>query len=242
MNRSLTSISGCAIVALFASCGPLVYTNYGPNAPLLNQKGESSVTAGVNFTMSELGEDELSGVSITGATAVGDKTALAGAIHYSGGKSEDDWTRRSTYWELGLGWFKQKKGPLIFEVYGGPGFGTINNTSELSDEIKIKFMKPFVQPSIGWRFKSIDLAITSRFSYVMYTSSRVFYIDQEPANLGSDSFSWDPAFTFRAGKKVKFQYQMCYSTFQSDWEYYNYYQHNWFFSFGISARWPKKGS
>jgi hypothetical protein len=239
MNRSLTAISSCVVAALVTSCGPLVYTNYGPNTPLLNQKGETSLTAGVNFTMSDLWEDELAGVSLTGATAIGNNTALAGAFHYSGGKSEDDWTRHSSYWELSAGWFKQKKGPFMFEVYGGPGFGTINNSSPSNSDIKIKFMKPFIQPSIGWRFKLVDLSVTSRFSYVSYTSDRVFYIDQEPANLGSDSFSWDPAFTFRVGKTVKFQYQMCYSTFQSDWEYYNYYQHNWFFSFGISARWPQ---
>lgn len=223
----------------FSSCGPLVYTNYGPNAPLLSEKGESAISAGMNITMSDLYDDNLAGVSLTGATAVGQNFALAGAFHYSGGQSEDEWTRRSSYWELGAGWFKKNEGTVMFEVYGGPGFGTINNESSLNENIQVKYVKPFIQPTIGWRFKIIDLALTSKIAYVTFTSDRVIFIDQEPVSLGRDSFCWDPAFTFRVGKTVKFQYQISYSTFQANNEYY-YYTHNWFFSFGISARWPGK--
>jgi hypothetical protein len=218
------------------SCGPLVYTNFGPNAPLLKEKGETSLSGAMNVTTDEFYDDNLVGVSLTGATALGNHFAIAGSFHYAGGESEDEWTRHSSYWELGGGWFKPGKGKLVTEVYAGTGFGTIKNNSTGAQFYDVKYAKPFVQPSVGWRFRSIDLAVTSKFAVVNFTSeSKYIADDYYPADKLANTFVWEPAFTFRVGKAVKFQYQLSYSTFNTDYNDY-YYSHNLFMSAGIIAR------
>lgn len=237
---SISAALCVSAVALF-SCGPLVYTNFGPNAPLLKEKGETSLSAALNLTTDDLYEDNLTGVSLTGATAVGDRVAIAGAFHYAGGKSEDEWTRRSSYWEVGGGWFKPGKGKIVTEVFAGTGFGAINNNSSAGQEFfDVRYFKPFLQPSVGWRFRSIDLAITSKFAVVNFTSESKYLTDDFNYGELDNTFVWEPAFTFRVGRTVKFQYQVSYSTFNIDYEDY-YYSHNLFMSFGIIARFgPKK--
>jgi hypothetical protein len=239
MKSALLKVIPFAGAITLFSCGPLVYTNFGPNAPLLKEKGETSLSAAMNLTTDEFYDDDLIGVSLTGAAAVGDHVAIAGAFHYAGGQSEDDWTRHSSYWELGGGWFKPGKGKLVTEVYAGAGFGTINNTSTGAEFYDVKYFKPFVQPSVGWRFRNIDLNVTSKFALVNFTSERKYLTDDFYPGDIENTFVWEPAFTFRVGKTVKFQYQLSYSTFNLEYDDY-YYSHNLFMSFGIIARFGSK--
>jgi hypothetical protein len=216
------------LLLLFASCSPVLYAPSSQNVPLLKQKGE------VNFGGGYIGTEGADGLSLNFATAVDSSWAIAAAFNaLSGGaRSLNSWEGKGRYLEAAVGKFNTiADGPFLYEAFLGLGYGTARNKKPNND-VNGKFIKPYLQTSIGVRSKIVDLAFTPRIAVVNYVSNEVYVPDfpQEAiaaSNYFDDkgsSFVLEPGITLRLGwNNVKFQAQYVYSTFnykESDlWQY-----------------------
>jgi hypothetical protein len=232
------------------SCGPVLYNSVGQNVPLFREKGEAQVAGGVSLSMSEngLAYNSSSGVVVQGALAATNRVALISSFNYFSGDSYDEWSHDSFYFEVGAGIYKPlEDSKAILELLGGIGSGFMNNQSSgAPDFVKATYIKPFVQPSFGWRFRVVELAITPRIALVNYVqhSSSMFNSDIE-SDINNffatrkSSVVFEPGLTFRAGGKIKFQYQFNYTTFNFRSTITDPVE-NIFMSFGIWANVGKK--
>lgn len=184
------------LIAALPSCAPVLYTNVGHNVPLFHEKGEVSINAGYGSVTGEnyfYGLDasaEGEGFNAQGAVAIGKSTAVISSF-YSMKDDGEDVSSKGNYVELGVGKFKYSAaGNLVSEIFVGTGFGAIKNL-EQGEYLNLKYVKPFVQPSVGLSTKHFDLAFTPRIALVSYTG-------------GSENMS-DPAqqYTFRKFWKEK---------------------------------------
>ena len=121
-----------------------------------------------------------------------------------------------SYVEFARGYFKtlDKSKKLVFETYGGLGFGGVNNDYGPAGHPKVNDTKLFVQPSFGYKSIHFELAFVPKLSFVSwkvkdssvhasdhYVSGRLGAIRNQ-----SHFMAIEPAFILRAGgRKVKFQ-------------------------------------
>jgi hypothetical protein len=164
------------IILLFLiiqSCAP-VYVPNVRNAPLFSKSGEfqGSVQLGT------------SGVDLQSAVAVSNHIGLMGNFSYAnrnnnrnntntGTTTYDDDYHRHRFYEGGIGYFYNDE-TLCYEVYAGygQGQGSSNDNGFLGTQTLDatgKFVRYFLQPSLGFNKKNIHLAFTTRFSVVNYT-------------------------------------------------------------------------
>ena len=209
---------GYACIALFA-CSPILYAPTTQNVPLLQQKGEVNIGGGYIST------ESAEGMSLNFATAVDSSWAIAAAFNTLGDgtvRSGNSWDSKGRYLEAAAGKFGTiADGPFLYEAFLGLGYGTATNKNSNSS-VNGKFIKPYLQTSIGVRSKIVDLAFTPRLAVVNYVSNDV-YIPGAPeeamaaSNYFDDkgsSFVFEPGITLRLGlKNVKIQAQYVYSTF-----------------------------
>jgi hypothetical protein len=158
------------------------------------------------------------------------------------GSSPSEWNSKGSYLELGggkFGGFNSK--PFAWEAFAGLGFGSITN-SQLNTNIDMKLIKPFIQPSIGYISKYVDLILTPRIGLVSYTSHTSSFADpvisqqvDEFFEKNKNTLVFEPGITLRAGiKNVKLQLQYNYSTFNTDLDSEEYTLVNKdYFSIGI---------
>jgi len=211
-NMSLCSALTFVIVAAFAaSCSPVLYSTVGQNVPLFHEKGEVALSGSRGST------DHATGFSGNLAVAVTDKIAIISSLHSlsAGGNAGS-----GTYFEFGGGRFwHNPKATVVAELFGGVGFGTINN-SPSGGTVKLSYVKPFIQPSIGISGKVCDLAFTPRLAWISYTSKSGFTgadaqsIIDKFYDEKKNTIAFEPGVTFRIGyKNVKLQAQYNYTTF-----------------------------
>lgn len=224
-------------------CGPVLYSNVGQNVPLLQQKGDFSgqaAYAGSNGAWSARG------LGLQGAYGVTDKVGLITSFYTLSdvGDGENDWTGSGSYFELGGGLYggnPEKK--FLYEGYAGLGFGAINNKSRVdySDYINVNYVKPFIQPSVGFATKYFDLALTPRLAYLSYTSQNDYRLDPttEPNSPrqffeeNHNTFVFEPGIMVRGGiPGVKLEIQYNYSTIREPSDSYFVNNHE-FVSVGL---------
>ncbi len=137
------------------------------------------------------------------------------------GAEQDDWRARFNYIEGSVGTFgKIDQSNFIYEAFAGVGKAFINNDRS-NETANIRYLKPFIQPSIGIRKKSVEIALTTRIALVTYQVYDIRIADQrESTNLLSffdekqSTLVFEPVFTSRFGTEViKFEFQYAYSTF-----------------------------
>jgi hypothetical protein len=195
---ALKSIPLAAIV-LLSACST-VYIPNSQSVPLFQEKKEASVMGALAVG------DQSTGADIQAAYAVTDHFAVMGNAYF--GQVIEDWISsidsNSTSFtgedipyrnfEIGVGYFTQLGNSNgVFEVYGGWGIGGPKNTIEsVRDFYRNNHF--FLQPNIGGRLGTVDVAFSTRINYVLWPEfSEVFF---------------EPAFTLRFGwEKVKFQVQ-----------------------------------
>lgn len=213
--------------ALLVSCSPVIYSNVGTNTPMFTEKGEVAING--SYASTTVSGDVFyttttSGVGLQGAYAIDDHWAAIGSFYSLKNREEpnDDynWIGKGTYWELGGGRYGTigSKKLFAYEIFGGFGSASIKNEDYLnrSNYLNINFSKPFIQPSIGFIFKYVDLIFTPRFGYVIFSNPSYNLIGGEPNyELPKDSFIFEPGFTLRAGfKGVKLQLQYNFSNYK----------------------------
>lgn len=107
-------------------------------------------------------------------------------------------------------------GDLIADVYAGVGFGSLNlNNKQDQKSYEVSALKMFVQPSIGFSHRYLEVAFAPRFVGLMYGEPTTGYTDAELDTKElpnrSKPMHWfaEPTVTVRAGiQEVKLQFQI----------------------------------
>lgn len=244
--------SGFASLALcVSSCNPGLYSTVGQNVPLFTEKGEVALSGGKSNSTNEY--EVIKGFHAQLAIALDSNLAVISSLYSL--KSMDDetvnrWAGKGSYFEVGIGKFKTNKSRKITcEIFIGAGLGSLKNTFE-SEYVNARYLKPFIQPTVGFTSKYFDVALTSRIALVSYLS-HTQQLDTDENYQISNFFStkektlvFEPGLTIRAGfEHVKLQIQSNYSTFRYeavDFEpIYNHYSSIGIF-FLVTERWSKK--
>lgn len=215
------------VLLLVISCSSCVHYYYAPNSnnvPLLKEKGEGRIQAAYASTATQENEDDANGFELQSAYAIGNRTALQfNLIHVS--ETEDDGSGSGTYAEGAAGYFKAigARRHLVFEAYGGLGYGGVKNEFSDNGVAKTSIFKFFAQPSFGYTSKYFDAAVSSKFSLVNlgYGSASISkdnnpydYEYVESLKGGKSYFLWEPGLMVRGGfPNVKLSLQVTYSIF-----------------------------
>jgi hypothetical protein len=212
-------------VLISSSCSAVLYSPTTQNVPLFKEKGEVNIGAGIIGTPDENGFDIKTAVAVDSSLAV----AFSYNSFKGGSKSSTDrWDSRAKYLEAAIGKFgSAKQGPWVYEAFLGLGYASIKHEKSSQslrgpkDEIRTKFIKPYIQPSFGIRSKFIDFAVTPRIAMVSYLSDRVNIADKEQAASANEFFDnkktsivFEPGATLRLGvRNFKLQFQYVYTSF-----------------------------
>jgi hypothetical protein len=232
--RPITLLLGFA--ATVTSCTHLYYAPNTANAPLLSEKGETRI----NGLISGGGESEFSGGELQAAHAITNSFGII-ANWIAASKSEEissfDWIRpgpvhtekgKGSYVEFAGGYFKtlDKRKRVVFETYGGIGFGGVNNDYGFGNVSKVNITKLFLQPSLGYKSNYFEVAFVPKISFVNWTvkenslsASANSYDKQALATIESKPHfvAIEPALLLRGGfKNVKLQGSLSFSNVSSD--------------------------
>lgn len=215
----------------FFSCNPILYSNVGQNVPMFQNKDELVLNGGYVLTT---GGDysDADGVGVHAAYAVTDKLAAMGSFYSMSGIKDpdyDEWEGKGSYFEAGFGAYGATESKMfLYEVFGGIGTGSIQNTSLINpgDNMDVKFLKPFIQPSFGFTSPYFEMALTPRLAYLTYTSNSYHFTESDQEGLVEAFFTendnkvvFEPGLTLRGGLPgAKIQLQYVYSTFTPTFE------------------------
>ncbi|MBC7382193.1 MAG: hypothetical protein H7296_04265 [Bacteroidia bacterium] len=132
--------------------------------------------------------------------------------------------------EIGAGYFRKiyPKPEIIFETYGGIGYGHMSQFKNYSDpmngfavqqrSLTANGLKMFIQPAIGYKLRLFEISAGLRYSNISYLNIKTknwpverLYDDHfDELNLNYSFI--EPAITLRAGirnVKIQFQYLYC---------------------------------
>lgn len=211
MKKFFTIISLTTGAALLNSCSTQMYVSNAVNAPLLKEKGEVQV----GITQNDL----------QAAVGLGDNFGIMANGFYKGFNDANNYKHNGVMGEVGLGYFKPLENNFVFETFAGAGAGNIYKQQQFTSEDNSTYMgkfnanaaKVFLQPDFGYKSRIFDAVISSRFSFVKYTSFNAQNYPQQELkndyldnnNLTGPTFVFaEPALTFRIGYKyVKLQAQ-----------------------------------
>ena len=204
----------CLLLLLFVSlltesCYRYYHLPTGSNMPLFKEKGEAKILVAVGSY--DIVFPRNLGVEIQGAYAVTDKTALGVSFFNSGSRVAND-SERNTSYELMYGAFHTLSSgddfAGIFEIYGGFANGFSRHNFSDGDYARANYFKPFIQPNIGFRKKSFEVALGLRLGRLNY------YNFQSDFSSGNNDFNElefgrltsknpflmvEPAISFRGG-------------------------------------------
>lgn len=201
---------------LFSGCVPIYYASNAHNVPLLKEKHEVRVTAGLTTT------EDASGPDVQAAYAVGENIGLiAQGAYLTGGSESSSWQGNGQILEVGGGYFKPLGRYFVAELYGGAGLAKISNQRYETPE-RMKFTKPFIQPVFGFNANFFELAVSPKIAWVHYNEPLLLnYEIRTDANGNTiysniqekqTFFAFEPAVTIRGGwKYVKLQLQSVWS-------------------------------
>lgn len=218
--KLLTILIGLAVT--FASCTHVYYAPNTANAPLFTEKGETRI----NGLVAEGGESQFSGGELQVAHAITNSFGvMVNGMSVSRSEQVDrfSWggsypthieSGKGSYVEFAGGYFKglDKSKRVVFETYGGIGFGGVNNDYGYGNYSKVNITKLLIQPSLGYKSKYFETAIVPKLSFVNWhvKESRFSGSNHEQALTSIESkpnlVAFEPALVLRAGAKdVKFQ-------------------------------------
>jgi len=195
---------------LLASCTHYYYTPNSQNVPLLQEKGESRISA------SYYGSEESTGFVLNSALSITDNIGLIGNFIKGGAEESTHWGR-GNFSELGIGYFIPTGNNIIFECYGGFGLGNVKNHYSNDFESKMNFSRYYIQPSLGYTSNVFEFAMSNRFCLLNYyniqydSELKEFHqiTDIRYISNHENFILIEPAFTLRVGsEKFKIQAQL----------------------------------
>ena len=193
------------------SCTTQTYVSNAVNAPLLKEKGEIHVAA--------------TGKDLQVAVAVTKNLGVMANGYYQNYKSENNYQHNGMMGEAAIGYYKPINSYFTYEAFVGGGVGKVHKQEQFIDQNDNAYMasfnanaaKLFIQPDIGFKTKFIDVALSSRFSFVKYSNFRQSNYTQQQLsdnNLNNNDLTnplfafAEPAITIRGGYKfIKLQFQ-----------------------------------
>jgi hypothetical protein len=200
-------------------CIPCYYAPNAQNIPLFNEKNDANISGSFRFGNQSTGFDLQVAHAVTNHFGW-----MCNYNHWGGLWSE--WSMnaqdhsieyRGDHFELGVGYFTLLNDNLIFETYGGFGWSSVRNDYEGRKESKIKGLRYFVQPAIGWKNDFFSIGGSMRFLGLDYNHFELTGITLPYENLDEvmdNPFTvfFEPALTLRAGfEHLMFQLQGSYS-------------------------------
>lgn len=213
------------MAALVSSCNPVMYSTVGQNVPMFTEKGEVALSAAYGLSSSDEDNADAKGLAIQAATSISESSAImASYYHLKGTENQgypfsapSEFSSSGNYLEAAFGKYGTFSESFAYEVFGGIGYGSITNDYQ-GTSIDVQMIKPFLQPSIGYISRYVDLILTPRIGFINYTS-------HQPGNItmlndfideNNNAVVFEPGITIRAGyQSVKLQIQYNYSTFSA---------------------------
>lgn len=204
-----------------SGCSPVPYQVVGHNAPLLRGKNEVNVNAAL------AGGEDASGLGLQTAWAFDSTWALMSSYYSMKSASTwdepEEWKGKGRYFELGIGSFAARgraKG-VVYEGFLGTGFTRIRNHYQ-ENKLDVNYMNTFVQGSLGYSTPVIDIALTTRISYMRYTNKSYSFTELEHQERADNFFDknnskilFEPGITFRIGyRNLKAHLSYVTSTFK----------------------------
>ncbi len=205
----------CAVAcySLLTACSPNYYSANTQNAPMISEKGETSIAAAGNTSQ----------IEFQGAYGLTNSIAIQANGGWFIPEELDNGNGGSgRFGEGGIGYYKVFNENLVFETYGLIGAGRVENhlpsTVEqypgTTGKISANILRYGIQPVFGYKSEYFSVAISSRFSVLNYSNIRgnlTFEDEDQIAYLQSNSsnFLIEPALTLRGGIDwLKFQFQV----------------------------------
>lgn len=206
------------IVALFSSCATVYYAPNTHNIPLLKEQGEVKIQGGIGMAQ------DVRTTEFQGAFAVTDRFAVMSNYSYFYGRGEGLFELQNDnahLLEVGGGYtLPFANDNLIFEVYGGYGFGTGTTWSDPGNT-DFSLNRFFIQPDIAFSSDILDAGFSLRGAFHNYYSVQhnpeVMVTQPHVLQEGSNYFMAEPAVFVRVGYRfIKAQMQAGWSVNLTD--------------------------
>ncbi len=211
-RRIIKYLSVLSIPLGIISCTPTYYTPNGNNVPLLTEKEE------FRFSASYDSRDFTRGGEFQAALAVSDHVGimLNGMLARSEfestfGEDDQEYYCNGGFIEAGAGYFtvlqSYQQSSLVFESYGGIGTGRFRNNFDPEEwASEARYQRVFVQPSLGFKIKYFEIALSAKLAGLNYSR---YISDVIDPSLEKFTFLIEPALVLRAGTqnvKIHLQY------------------------------------
>ncbi len=199
-------------IVFMASCSPVYYIPNTHNVPAMSEQGE--------FVGAVAGTTDRA--DIMAAYAISDNIGvLANASLFFPKDNEDGNGGSGQIFEGGIGYFTPiGDNDFLFETYGILGMGKVENhysttsSGETGGKLEAGLFRAAIQPALSYKRKYFSASVSTRFSYLNYTSVKgdLLYQGANQIDYLNDVNSqvlFEPAFTLRAGiEQVKLQAQI----------------------------------
>ncbi len=186
------------LIACFSFGCASVYVPSVRNVPLFTKRGEFQIQTSFG-----------KGANANAAYAVTNHIAISAGAMYANNKVifKKDWRVHQSA-EASLGFYGNRK-KLAFEVFGGYGVGKGISQEAYSgcflifcssslDIAKSKYNKLFIQPSVGFKIKRIQLIGTMRVTYLNFQTLSVRAYQSQPIESPVKTFfSIEPSFSIK---------------------------------------------
>ena len=199
MNKNnvyfFTCLVTLAFAVIFSSCETVLYTANQPNVPLFNDNNKQQIKAEGSF----------------GTAGIETRIAYSPVNHFGiivNGSFLTNNQRKQYFREIGIGGYGKMNKTVVYEMYGGYGYGTSSDTagltgflSEFSRSSYGAYNRWFLQTNIGYISEIFEGGFVMRFSNVKFTELRDSYI----LNSTSECTFFEPALVGKiGGENLKF--------------------------------------
>lgn len=226
-KQLILGISFTMLISL-SSCTHYYYMPNIQNVPLFKEKNEFRILGALSTG------EYIEAVEVQSAYSITNKFAVMGNfMSASGSYSSSSNSGSGSHGEVGFGYYKSLNKCFVFETYGGLGISSqhhnysiknynggsgapnynYNNTPSVVSSTytsNLKYMKAFIQPSIGLSLNAFDFILSSRIGYLSFYDINNPGRMQEVRDIEEtrDMFLFEPGATIRLGWKfVKVQAQ-----------------------------------
>lgn len=208
-------------ILFLTGCSHYYYVPVAQNVPLFKEKKEFRTSVILSKQYDDFTDDEISMTDIQAAYAVTDHFAVLSNYMSARGDNPKFTNEigKGSYFDMMAGYYRALGRHSVFELYGGVGGSNQQHKYGVFGSSDLKFNKLIIQPSIGFTFSGFDIAFTSGFSRLHFSTvtnnidpSDVEYFKVADISNRRNSMLFEPSMTIRLGwKYVKFQFQLIYS-------------------------------
>ncbi|MCE1165374.1 MAG: hypothetical protein LWX07_08250 [Bacteroidetes bacterium] len=180
-----------ALSVYFSSCYTVLYTANQPNMPLFKSDNKQQIKAEASF----------------GTAGMEGKIAYSPVKHlglFFNGSFLTKNERKQYFREVGIGGYSNIDKSIVFEMYGGYGYGTSSDTaglvgvfSEFSRSSYGAFNRWFLQSNIGYVTNNFEGGFAMRISNVKFTTLKDSYI---PSSTSECTF-FEPSLVGKIGNE-----------------------------------------